>query len=487
MIAPWVDEELRTTDHLEKRLQDRLKVIVTDFSAKPTASIPAASGGFNEMTAAYRFFDNEKVTFEKVLAPHHDATLRRMAEHPVVLMPQDTTELELTRPAQQVVGAGPLDGSSRVGAFLHLLHAFTPDGTPLGTVWAEPWMRDPDEADKSAEQKRKERRAAPIEDKESQRWLDGLRQARAAAEQSPNTHCIMLADSEADIYELLMEPRNQTGHFDWIVRACQDRALSRANAADENTAKLLVAEVMRQPLLYSNVIEVRQREAKVSCEERSRKKSRSAREATVEVRAAKVTLRPPPRSDRKLPEATVNVVLVREMNPPEGCEPIEWLLLTTLSIDTLEQVRQIVSYYEIRWMIEIFNRTLKSGCRVEERLFEHMDRLLPCLAVYMIVAWRTLFVCRMGRSCPDMSCDAIFEPCEWQAVYAVVKRQPLPKKPPTLAEMVRLIAQLGGYINRKRDDPPGPQTVWLGLQRMYDLALAWQTFGPAAKRAHETV
>ena len=102
--------------------------------------------------------------------------------------------------------------------------------------------------------------------------------------------------------------------------------------------------------------------------------------------------------------------------------------------------------------------------------------------MYLIVTWRTLYVCRLGREFPDMSCEAIFEPAEWKSVYQIVRREPPPKRPPTLSQMVRLVAQLGGYVNRKRKDPPGPQTVWLGLQRTHDIALCWQTFGPEAPR-----
>ena len=102
-------------------------------------------------------------------------------------------------------------------------------------------------------------------------------------------------------------------------------------------------------------------------------------------------------SDRKLPPVTINVVSVSEVNPPPGDEPIEWLLLTSLPIDDVDRVRQIIQYYCVRWMVEIFFRVLKSGCRVEERSFGQMERLLTCLAVYIIVAWRTLYVCRLGR------------------------------------------------------------------------------------------
>ena len=192
-----------------------------------------------------------------------------------------------------------------------------------------------------------------------------------------------------------------------------------------------------------------------------------------------MTLRPPWRPDRTLSPVPVNVVSVRELDPPEDDVPIEWLLMTTLPVDEVEQVRQVIQYYTVRWMIEVLFRTLKSGCRVERRRFEHIDRLLPCLAIYLVIAWRTLFACRLARSCPDIDCEAVFEPSEWQSVWMAVHRQPPPQTPPRLEDMVRLIAQLGGYVNRR--DPPGPQTLWLGLQRMRDLAWAWDSFGPGAE------
>ena len=172
--------------------------------------------------------------------------------------------------------------------------------------------------------------------------------------------------------------------------------------------------------------------------------------------------------------------MVSEPNPPEGEPAVEWILLTSLPIETLDQVRQVIQNYCVRWLIEVFFRTLKSGCRVEDRRFEGIDRFLPCLAIYLIVTWRTLYVCRLGREFPDISCEAVFEPAEWQSVYQVVHRKAPPATPPSLGEMVRLAAQLGGYVNRKRDDPPGPQTIWLGLQRVHDIALCWMRFGPGA-------
>jgi hypothetical protein len=479
MLAPWIVEETMTAKLGDKRLNARLGRVLSQLAARPTASIPAACGGRAEMVAAYRFCENENTSFDRVLQSHIDATRRRIAAQPVVLLAQDTSEIDVTRPEQQVAGAGPLDGDSRRGALLHLMHAFTPDGTPLGTVFATAWVRA--EEPVNAALSRAERAAIPIEEKESHRWVTTLRQAREEAQLCPATQFICVADSEADIYEVLVEGMREPRVNEWIVRACQDRVLSCGDGRNSGE-KLVRNYLLQQALLFGKTIEVRGRKAKVACETRGRRQARQSRKAEVVVRAARVTLRPPWRPDRKLPPVTVNVVLVSEVNPPAGDEPIEWLLLTSLPIDTVEQVRQIIQYYCLRWMIEIFFRVLKSGCRVEERLFEHMDRLLTCLAVYIVVAWRTLYVCRLGRSCPDISCEAVFEPAEWKSVWKVMHREDPPHQPPTLGVFVRLVAQLGGYVNRKRADPPGPQTIWIGLQRMHDFATCWQMFGPDKQR-----
>ncbi len=478
MLAQWVMDETKTADLHDKRLNERVAEVLDQLGARPTASIPAACGGRAEMDGAYRLFKNPKTNFDNILQPHIDATRQRIATQPVVVLAQDTTEVNVTRPEQQVVGAGPLDGDSRRGALLHLLHCFAPNGTPLGTLGATAWVRGEENVCSSLS--RAERAAIPIEEKESYRWVEMLRQAREEAERCPTTQFISVADSEADIYEVLVEGSTQPENAAWIVRACQDRALL-CEDGEKASGTLLRDYMLGQPVLFSKTLSVRGRKAKVSCETRGRRQPRESREATVEVRAATVTMRPPWRPDRRLPRVTLNVVLVSEVNPPADDEPVEWLLLTSLPVNNVEQVRQVIEYYSVRWMIEVFFRVLKSGCRIEKRLFEYMDRLLTCLAVYLIVAWRTLYVCRLGRSCPDIDCEAVFEPAEWKSVWKVVRREDPPAEPPTLADFIRLVAQLGGYVNRKRADPPGPQTVWIGLQRMHDFATCWELFGPDAE------
>ena len=479
MISLWAQEEVASVDLGDQRLDARAAILLSALGNRPNLSIPAACGGRAEMQAAYRFFDNEKVTFERVLAPHVDRTLQRMSEQEVVLLVQDSSEIELMRPRQEIVGVGELDGSRR-GLLLHAMHAYTPDGTPLGTVSAECLNRIQGVCHAPTPRKERKRKQTPIEQKESMRWLSGLRQARQIAARLPQVRCICVCDSEADIYELFAEPRcadQGEPSADWLIRACQDRALV---VEGQDQPGHLRDALLAGPVLYELELLVRGREAKTAVEDRARRQTRQSRQAAVKVRAATVTLRAPWRGDRKLSPVTVNVVLVREDDPPAGEEPVEWILVTTLPIDTLQQVRQVVEYYCVRWNIEILFRTLKTGCRIERRRFEHVDRILPCLMMYLIVAWRTMFVCRMGRECPDADCQTLFEPSEWKAVWAAVHHKKPPRKRPTLSEVVHLIARLGGYVEHPQNEP-GPQALWIGLQRMYDLAWAWDTFGPAGK------
>jgi hypothetical protein len=459
----------------DQRLTKRLCKIVERLSAKPNMSIPAATDGRAEMEAAYRFFDNPKVGPEAILEPHRAATYERIRKTPVVLLVQDTTELDLTRPGQQVEGVGPIECESPCGLFHHPLIAFDAQGLALGRVWSKSWAREEIETELTTAEKRKQRRETPIEEKESLRWLEGVGAAREVAEACPETECICVADSEADIYELFAEPRS-TRHgrpLQLLVRACQDRALS------DRQERLLEA-VRKTPALYQCSVDVSRRVPKTSTETRKRRTQRDARIAEVEVRATTVTLRPPYRPDRKLPEVTVAIVLVEERHPPEGEEPIQWLLITTLPIETAEQVQLIVQYYCIRWQIEIYFRTLKSGCRVEARYFERVGRLLNCLAVYSIVAWKVLYLCRLSRECPDLDCEVIFTPSEWRSVYMAVRKKDPPDTPPSLNEIVRMVASLGGYVIRKSTQP-GTQTLWIGLQRLHDLSTAWETFGPGSR------
>jgi hypothetical protein len=471
-MQAWIETETKNANFGDKRLNRRYELLLDRLSDKPTLSIPAACQGLAETTAAYRFCDNDKTSAAKVLQPHHDATVERIRAQSVVITAQDTTEIELIRKQEKV--GGPLNDESRYGLYLHPLLAMTPLRVPLGVVAAKIWSRDPEEFARSQEEKRRARRAKPIEEKESVRWLEGYQSACALALEAPDTTIVAVSDSEGDIYECLHA--GVDGAAEYIVRGCQDRALLK----EEHP--LLLQTLACKSALGEIKIRVSKREVSTGDETKKRKQPRDGRNARVTVRAAKVLLRGPARPGLKLPDIYVNAILVKEENPPAEQEPIEWLLLTSLPIETFDEVRKVLDYYCCRWEIEIYFRTLKSGCKIEDLQFERQDRFEVCLALYMIVAWRVLYLLMLGRTCPTMRCDAVLTEAEWKSVYQIVKGEAAPTKPPLLCEMVKMIAELGGYLNRKHDGPPGPQTMWIGLQRMRDFAAAWSAFGPRDRR-----
>jgi len=468
------------------KLQKRYRRILDSMSRKASLKFPAGCEGPAEVKAAYRFLDNEHVTFLSVLNPHRDATIERIREQPVVLIPQDTTELDLTRPREIMEGAGPLNASARVGFHDHASLAMTPERLVLGVVHAKVWARDSIASEKDADQKRADRLAKPIADKESVRWIEGYRAVNEIAQEASGTHIVSLSDSEADIYELISEGQALEGvrKASFIIRACQNRALV---ALDETLSSEshnhLREQVASTPIRAQRSIEVRERHPK-SKDGQKRKQPREARTAEVAIRSTRVTLRGPYRPGGKQKDVEVNVVLVSELNPPPGAEPIEWILLTSLAIDTVDEALIVIDYYTCRWQIEIYFRILKSGCKVEESQLERAERFEPYLALNMIVSWRIMHVMMLGRECPDLPCDVAFDDDEWQAVYATVKKAAPPSQPPPMKMMIGLIASLGGWLGRRCDGEPGPKAMWVGMQRMTDLALGWRARGD--QRRHTT-
>lgn len=171
---------------------------------------------------------------------------------------------------------------------------------------------------------------------------------------------------------------------------------------------------------------------------------------------------------------------MEEPHPPEGEAGLCWVLITTLPVGTIDEVLQVIDFSGVRWQIEVSFKTLKSGCRIEERHFHTLDRLANSLAVYAVVAWKVNSLCHLSRECPELSCEVVFDEEEWKPVYMAQHRTAPPTTPPPLNQMIRMIASLGGYVLRPNTEP-GAKTLWQGLQRTYDLALAWQTFGPGTR------
>ena len=471
-----ITDEIDACDFGDARLKTRLQLITQRLLEKPNMSIPSACNSRAEMEAAYRFFGNPNVTPDEILNSHASASLARLKQSRIALLVQDTTEVDLTRPDSIVSGAGPLSSDKQLGAFYHPLMAFEPSGIPMGTVWSKRWVRESIHKELTPQEKNRSRKRLPITDKESFRWIEGVRAAREIAIASPDTLCVCIGDSEADIYELLSEPLDtQNGQLHLLIRGCKDR-----NVNDPQFHKMLDA-VRSRPVIQERQIDVSKRTQKIHACKKKRKLPRDARTASVSVRAASVMIARPHQNDSEVSELKINIVLVEETCAPEGQLPIQWYLLTTLPIDTDQEVSAVIEYYCTRWQIEIYFRTLKSGCKIEERYFERLTKLENCMAIYAIIAWRILYLCRLGEECPDLSCEVAFSPSEWKPIVKVVKRTE-PSTPPSLREMIKMVASLGGYVIRSNTNP-GTQTLWLGLQRVHDFATAWDAFGPETRNA----
>jgi len=439
--------ELAAIDLGDQRLNRRAEKVLETLGNRPTVSIPAACGGWHETKATYRLFDHAEVTAERVLAPHIACTEERLRAHPLVLCIQDTTELDYTK-KKGIAGLGPLNYETRYGIYLHPTLAVTPERVPLGLLDSYMWAREPDSLGQEKDPNR------PLEEKESVRWIDGFARVNALAEQLTETRLVYVADRESDIYDLFVEAPCPGYGADWLVRVQhQDRLL-----ADEGGH--LRAAIDAAPVL-----------TEISFDKPA-SGGQPARPVTQQVKAVRVTLKAPSRPDRTMPDTTVTALLATEANPPAGTAPLDWLLLTNIAVETPEQAVEKLQWYLCRWQIEIYFKVLKSGCRIEELQLEKRERLEPALAFYMIIAWRVLYLTMLGRKCPEMPCDTVFADEEWRAVYLVTQRKLPPNEPPSLDAMVRMIATLGGFLNRKHDGFPGPKALWIGLQRAVDFVLA---------------
>lgn len=449
----WAEEEFGTVRLYDDRLKQRLYTIAQDFYKDPQASIPEACGTKARTMGAYRFFQNPKVTMDVVLTAHTEATIERIKAHRVVLVPQDTTTLNYsTHPMTE--GLGPVNHREdrAVGLVLHDTLAFTEEGTPLGILDAQCWARDRNEKGK-----RNRRKELPIEQKESMKWLRSFRKAAQVQKLCPETMLVVMGDRESDIYELFLEATQEPDGPKLLVRAEKSRKRKVGQGfLWDVMAKQKVAGRLRIHI--------------------PRRGSRKARDAWVKIRFAKVTLEAPKHCG-SAPTIPVWAVYVTEQASPLVHEPIEWMLLTTVEVKSFKEAQRRVEWYSGRWGIEVYHRTLKSGCRIKDRQLETADRLETCLGVDMVVAWRIYYLTMLGREQPDLPCTVLFKDIEWKALCCYVNETPVPpEKPPSISEVVFMVAKLGGHLRRKGDGFPGTQTLWRGLLVWHVATKAYAVF-----------
>ena len=421
----WAQDEFKTLELGDQRLNARAVLLAERLSSKPTESIPNACMGWAETQAAYRFLSNPRTDWQALLEPHWANSLERMRAHKVVLNIQDTTELDFN--ARQTAGLGPLSYEAQRGMYLHPTYVISPEREPLGVLDAWMWAREP-----------KDGHGHRPGMKESLRWIEGYERVAERATALPEVRQVYVADREADILALLVKARDLNHAADYLIRCQHNRALPQG---DKLWARLAQAPVMGSVRF-----------------EMPAGRGRKARSVQQHIRVEQVQI-----SDGAGGQLSVTCLLAEEVNAPQGTKPVVWRLLSNRAVHTLEEAVELIDWYRARWEIEMFFLILKEGCRIEALQLGHIERIETALALYLVVAWRINRLMRLGRNLPELPADLLFETDEWQAAY-ILNKKPVPKTVPQLNAVVRLIARLGGFLCRKGDGEPGAKTLWLGLR-----------------------
>jgi hypothetical protein len=449
----WAAEEFAQVNLGDSRLNDRLRYCGELLSRAPQASIPEVCQDWASTKGVYRLLSNPRVSSEAILSAHVERTLARCAGEREVLCIGDTTDVNVSRDCP-AVGVGGMSEKSMRGFYAHVVIAVTPECHHLGVLQNTWIVRDP----KAMGKKSKNSRAFPIQEKESVRWLNDFIHVNQLALARPEIDFYYIADRESDIIELLRSAKEATANL--IIRSKSNRLLEGGGKVHDVIAQA--------PIIGQVSVKI------------PRARQREKRTATLELRAKSLALRAPKRPGRRGEPLTINVIQAREINTPKGVKPVSWILYTFCPIDTAEHLVAILKRYVCRWQIEVYFRVLKEYSQIESLRLDHIDRLQNCIALYMVISWRVMHLMTTARQYPDQPCNDILQPSEWKLAWVLKHKKPPPQKTPTNREIVRLIAQLGGFLARKCDGEPGAKTIWRGLEKlniMNDAVQAVQSMG----------
>lgn len=453
----WVQQEFASADLPDKRLNRRLIKTASQLANSPASPINEACGDWASTQAAYRFFNNAKVSAAAILKPHLMETVKRLrAQAGAVLVVQDTVFFSYgKRPNTR--GLGPVGMGSSVyerGLVMHNALAFTASGVPLGLLSQRIWARK-DVLGRGAEEKLERLQCTPIEGKESSKWLLSLRETIERVPQ--DVKIITVADRESDFIEFIAEAEALGARF--VIRAAGNRVLIPEDSG--GSASLLEA-IADAPVIGALMVEI------------PGSGKRKARTAQVDVRIAEVTIKPPykrgqARTLGSSDPMRVYVIGATERDAPEGSEPVSWVLLTNLPIKGFTGATEKIQWYSRRWGIEVWHKVLKSGCKVEACQLEAANRLMRYLTLFSIIGVRLMHVAHLARVQPETQASEVFCAEEIEALHLRVKRSvPRATQPPTLHETVRMLGRLGGHLGRKSDGEPGLTVLWRGWQRLYE-------------------
>jgi hypothetical protein len=440
----WARGEMAGARVWDPRCLRSLVTICEKLALRAGESFSAALGSGTRQ-AAHRILEAPHSSVEGLLGGHFAQTALRSRDHPLVLAVQDTTEFDYsTHPA--TLGLGPLGSGERKGLLCHSVLAVTPEGLPLGLLHVALWARNPE----TPGQKHGRRRRLTGE-KESQKWIEGLRGVEVAL--PPDQPVLVVGDREADVFAYLAAPRHPTTQL--LIRACQPRAVP----VTPGSRGSLLAVATTAPWVGQMRVRV------------PRKAGQPEREADLTVRAIAAEVQPPRHAkagEPRTPQA-VQIVCATEATPPTGEKAIQWILVTTQAVTTAAEACQMVRYYTRRWTIERLHFTLKSGCRAERLQIDDAASLKNALGLYYLVAWRLLWLTTVARTDPLTPAEEIMEEEERQVLEQAAGR---PVR--TAREAVRAVARLGGFAGSPSEGEPGVKSLWLGLRRLDAMVAGWR-------------
>jgi hypothetical protein len=445
----WAQDQFGSADLGDCRRVDRLIKVAAALAESPSGTLPSALPKWSELKAAYRLFDNPTVKLEKILEPHFRKVQATCVTSGQFLLIEDTTLLDYSS-RKSLEGIGRIGDDGGRGINLHTTLAFRVEGwdeadeprlSLLGSAGQACWVRAEELTRGNGVAKGRERKKRKFSrSRESERWAKVLAKFPAAA---PGNQRIYIADREGDIYEVFQ--RCRMAGCDFVLRACQDRALLESEGS-------LFATVGEEKELGRYTLQLRARPGV------------PAREATMAVRAARVVLRPPYRPGGKPPPEQLFVVEAREVNPSNPENAICWVLLTTIDCLTYAEARQIVQLYACRWIIEEYHKALKTGAGIERSQLQECRRVEALLGILSLVAVRLLNLKLQAAESTEVAVKA--SDIEPEALVILEARFGLPPGGWTQRTLWLWIARLGGYLARKSDCPPGWQTLWRGWNRL---------------------
>jgi len=444
--------EFKGIDFKSARLEKRFIKTMDKLSKQPDKSVWLASGTRAEAKAVYRLLGNEKVEKNEVLRAHRESTKQRMQGHSIILAIQDTTTLNYNNHTK-TEGLGYVSDKI-LGINIHSCLAVTSEGVTLGVLEQTSYTRPARKDDTANHDKKKQR---PIEEKESNRWLETM--TNSTADMPPEIKFIHVCDREGDMYELF-EKAAATGNT-FLIRVIQNRSVAGGQR--------IIDEIKKTPP-SGEVSVIIPRDSRKNIKERKASLRVSYKNFDVQ--------KPKLKNVNKTlsPSVNMTVIYVREAQEDENTEPIEWILATNDEIDGFDDAYDKVCNYIQRWKIERFHYVLKSGCQIEKLQERSVGKTVLLILMYSVIAVMILNMTYLARLFPDAGCDLIFEEDEWKVLYcAANKTKTPPSRPYSMREAIEYVARLGGFKGAKSDGSPGVKVVWIGLNKLHIL-LAYREY-----------